>query len=95
MMLTDSGGLQEECTVLGTQCITMRYNTERPITLVKYGGTCILVGNDVNRLEKEFVKMLSKKSVSSRPEMWDGKTAKRCLEAILAAQHNITRTCAN
>ncbi len=54
IMLTDSGGLQEECTVLGTPCLTMRWNTERPITLREHGGASVLVGNNVARIREEF-----------------------------------------
>lgn len=83
VMLTDSGGLQEECTVLGTKCVTMRWNTERPITLKKNGGVSVLVGNDLQLLEKEFKIFLKEDVKAIRPEMWDGKTALRCLDAIL------------
>ncbi len=83
VMLTDSGGLQEECTVLGTRCITMRWNTERPVTLKENGGVSVLVGNDIVLLEKEFIKMLSEDAFSIRPEMWDGETAMRCVKSIV------------
>lgn len=83
IMLTDSGGLQEECTVLGTRCLTMRWNTERPVTLKEYGGASVLVGNNVDRLTEEFETMLKEDSIPSRPEMWDGQTAMRCVEAIV------------
>ena len=49
IMFTDSGGLQEECTILGTPCLTLRYNTERPITLCENGGASILTGNKKSR----------------------------------------------
>ena len=83
VVLTDSGGLQEECTVLGTPCLTMRWNTERPITLVEHGGVSILVGNNVERIRTEFQTILNKQKAPVIPELWDGKTAYRCLEAII------------
>ena len=83
IMLTDSGGLQEECTVLGTKCLTMRWNTERPVTLKENGGASVLVGNNVELLRQEFDIILKENTLPSRPEMWDGKTAMRCVEAIV------------
>lgn len=89
IMLTDSGGLQEECTVLGTPCLTMRNNTERPVTLRKHGGASVLVGNNIEAIEREFHVTLRKKRKPERPELWDGKTAQRCLNAIL--NHSVTK----
>jgi UDP-N-acetylglucosamine 2-epimerase (non-hydrolysing) len=83
MMLTDSGGLQEECTILGTPCLTMRWNTERPITLVEHGGVSILVGNHVDKIREAFNLVINKERKAERPELWDGQTAERCLDAIL------------
>jgi len=83
IMITDSGGLQEECTVLGTRCLTMRWNTERPVTLKENGGASVLVGNNVERLKEEFNIILKEDAHSARPEMWDGKTAMRCVKAIV------------
>jgi len=83
IMLTDSGGLQEECTVLGTPCLTMRWNTERPVTLKEHGGASILVGNNVKRITEEFESALKKSRAPHRPELWDGKTAERCLMEIV------------
>lgn len=84
IMLTDSGGLQEECTLLGTTCLTLRLNTERPITLLEAGGTSILVGNEIEQIKRAYHINKSKTRFPVRPELWDGNTAKRCLDAILS-----------
>lgn len=83
LMLTDSGGLQEECCVLGTPFLTLRWNTERPITLTEHGGAGYLVGNNIENIDRDFNTILTQQRVATVPELWDGKTAKRCLEAIL------------
>lgn len=84
LVLTDSGGLQEECTVLGTPCLTLRSNTERPITLREFGGSCVLVGSDIDLIRKEFHDALDFPRRAIRPDLWDGHTAERCLQAILS-----------
>ena len=83
VMLTDSGGLQEECTILGTPCLTLRWNTERPVTLLENGGASVLVGNNIDLIRKEYYKSLKKLRKPLYPELWDGHTAERCLRAIL------------
>jgi UDP-N-acetylglucosamine 2-epimerase (non-hydrolysing) len=83
VILTDSGGLQEECTILGTPCLTLRCNTERPVTLIENGGASVLVGNDIELIRKEFANAMAKQRNPTRPELWDGHAAERCLKAIL------------
>lgn len=81
-VITDSGGLQEECTVLGTPCYTMRLNTERPITLKEYGGMSILVGNHLDKIKKELSSITQDSFKPVFPEYWDGKTAERIVNIL-------------
>lgn len=82
IILTDSGGIQEECCVLGTPCVTLRWNTERPITLTDHGGTNVLAGNDVARIRDAVNLLMEKKRVPHRPELWDGHTAERIVRYL-------------
>ena len=82
LVLTDSGGLQEETTVLGVPCITMRNNTERPITCEV--GTNVMVGNQPEEILKQARSILSGTiKHGSIPEKWDGHAAERIVEHIL------------
>lgn len=76
IVLTDSGGLQEETTALGVPCLTMRENTERPITVDQ--GTNTMVGRDIAAIRHHAAEILAGRGKSGRiPEFWDGRTAKR------------------
>ena len=82
MVLTDSGGLQEETTVLGVPCITMRNNTERPITCEE--GSNILVGNAKEAILDAARNILKGNGGTGRiPEKWDGRAADRIVETLL------------
>jgi len=72
--------------VLGTPCLTMRWNTERPITLQENGGASVLVGNDVRKIRAAYRKALKAPRKSMRPKLWDGKTAERIAEIIVNAK---------
>lgn len=81
MVLTDSGGIQEETTYLQTPCLTLRPNTERPITCSM--GTNTLIGEDMERFEQEAHNILNGKcSNGNMPPLWDGKTGERTAEII-------------
>jgi UDP-N-acetylglucosamine 2-epimerase (non-hydrolysing) len=82
MVLTDSGGLQEETTVLGVPCITLRHNTERPVTCTE--GTNQLVGNSPDAILAVARNILSGQTIKGRiPEKWDGRAAERIVEVLL------------
>ncbi|SDH13187.1 non-hydrolyzing UDP-N-acetylglucosamine 2-epimerase [Nitrosomonas sp. Nm132] len=81
VVLTDSGGLQEETTALGVPCITIRENTERPITVEE--GTNTLVGTDPARIIAEVGKILRGEGKQGRrPHLWDGRAAERIVEVL-------------
>jgi UDP-N-acetylglucosamine 2-epimerase (non-hydrolysing) len=81
LVLTDSGGIQEETTALGVPCVTLRENTERPITVEE--GTNSLVGNDPVRILAAVREIRSAGGKSGRvPELWDGRAAER-IAAVL------------
>ena len=81
VVVTDSGGLQEESTVLGVPCLTARPNTERPITVDV--GTSTLVGNDPAKLQRQLHAVLDGTyKHGGRPPLWDGRAAER-IAAVL------------
>lgn len=76
LVITDSGGVQEETTFLGIPCLTVRDNTERPVTISH--GTNQLVGRDPQRLLEAAMKSLKESAVpKQRPELWDGRASER------------------
>jgi len=84
VVLTDSGGLQEETTALGVPCVTIRENTERPVTVEE--GSNVLAGTDPHKILQETRKVLRGEGKQGRrPQLWDGKAAERIV-AILARE---------
>jgi UDP-N-acetylglucosamine 2-epimerase (non-hydrolysing) len=85
LVLTDSGGLQEETTVLGVPCLTARPNTERPVTITQ--GTNRLVASSRDAIREAVAKVLAERSHGAyhpgRPEGWDGRAGERVVESLL------------
>jgi UDP-N-acetylglucosamine 2-epimerase (non-hydrolysing) len=81
VVITDSGGIQEETTYLGVPCLTLRANTERPVTVTM--GTNILIGQDLGRLSSELSKILEGNAKKgSIPPLWDGHAGERIAQAL-------------
>ena len=81
VVLTDSGGIQEETTALGVPCLTLRENTERPITVEE--GTNTVIGSDPGRIKAAVGDILSSsRRAGSVPALWDGRAAER-IKAVL------------
>jgi len=84
MVITDSGGIQEETTFLGIPCLTVRENTERPITIRR--GTNVLVGRDLKNLEAEVERVLAgDRKPLERVPLWDGHAAERIADIIASS----------
>lgn len=82
VVITDSGGIQEETTFLGVPCLTVRENTERPVTITT--GTNVLVGRSVDRIRSEVENVLAGRArQGSVPPLWDGHAAERIAEVIV------------
>jgi UDP-N-acetylglucosamine 2-epimerase (non-hydrolysing) len=80
--MTGSGGIQEETTILGIPCLTLRENTERPITITE--GTNTLVGSDREKILKESFRILNGNGKKGKiPKLWDGKASERIVNILL------------
>jgi UDP-N-acetylglucosamine 2-epimerase (non-hydrolysing) len=81
LVVTDSGGIQEETTCLGVPCVTVRENTERPITLTV--GTNVLGGTRRDTIRAAIRQQLRRERLGAIPEKWDGKAGARIVEVLL------------
>lgn len=81
LIITDSGGIQEESTYLGVPCLTLRENTERPITITE--GTNLLIGTDMVKLQREAEKVLRGQGKRGlKPMLWDGRAGERIVDLL-------------
>jgi UDP-N-acetylglucosamine 2-epimerase (non-hydrolysing) len=85
VILTDSGGIQEESTVLGVPCLTVRENTERPVTITH--GTNRLAGVSKGSILSAWNEMRQNPKAGATPPLWDGKAGERCLATVKAFLH--------
>ena len=81
IVITDSGGLQEETTALGVPCVTIRENTERPITVEV--GTNVLAGTGREAILAAYRESIARRGKASVPELWDGKASERIWDVLV------------
>jgi UDP-N-acetylglucosamine 2-epimerase (non-hydrolysing) len=89
VVFTDSGGLQEETTALGVPCVTIRENTERPVTVAI--GTNVLAGTTREGIFNAYRESLRKKAHASVPEKWDGRAAERIWSVLTGFSFQCTK----
>jgi len=86
LVVTDSGGIQEETTILGIPCVTVRENTERPVTVES--GTNTIAGTKPDTIRDAICRQMSRKRNDSVPKYWDGQAAARIVH-FLVHWHNV------
>ena len=88
-VITDSGGVQEESTYLGIPCLTLRENTERPITVTEGSNRLVTTADLYDQIQEVLA---SRWPVGRRPALWDGRTAQRCVQALRTRIGDLTCT---
>jgi UDP-N-acetylglucosamine 2-epimerase (non-hydrolysing) len=81
LVVTDSGGIQEETTILGTPCVTVRENTERPITVEC--GTNTIAGTKTDTIKDAVRRQLGRKRDDNVPQNWDGRAGTRIIDTLV------------
>jgi UDP-N-acetylglucosamine 2-epimerase (non-hydrolysing) len=82
-VVTDSGGIQEETTCLGIPCVTVRENTERPVTVDR--GTNVIAGTGKARIQAAIRAQMDRKPGDRMPQHWDGRAAERIIDVLIRA----------
>ena len=90
LVLTDSGGIQEETTCLGIPCVTLRDNTERPVTVEN--GTNTIAGRTKEGIREAISRQMTRKPSERVPEKWDGRAATRIVDVLIRAQEERAST---
>jgi UDP-N-acetylglucosamine 2-epimerase (non-hydrolysing) len=83
VVVTDSGGIQEETTCLGVPCVTVRDNTERPVTVKS--GTNVIAGTAREKIQAAIRQQMERKADSGVPEKWDGHAGMRIIDVLIQA----------
>lgn len=86
IVVTDSGGIQEETTCLGIPCVTVRENTERPVTVEC--GTNLIAGTEKNRIKNAIRQQKERKAGNGMPKHWDGRAAARIIDVLIRTYHD-------
>jgi len=88
LVVTDSGGIQEETTILGTPCVTVRENTERPVTVES--GTNTIAGTKTDTIKDAIRRQIGTERKDCVPKNWDGKAAARIIDILIRAHYEKT-----
>jgi UDP-N-acetylglucosamine 2-epimerase (non-hydrolysing) len=88
LVVTDSGGIQEETTILGTPCVTVRENTERPVTVES--GTNTIAGTKTDTIKDAIRRQIGRKRKDGAPRKWDGQAAARIIDILVRRHHETT-----
>jgi UDP-N-acetylglucosamine 2-epimerase (non-hydrolysing) len=84
IVVTDSGGIQEETTCLGVPCVTVRDSTERPVTVES--GTNVIAGTRTEAIKDAIRRQLQRQSRNGAPKHWDGQAATRMIEVLVRVE---------
>jgi UDP-N-acetylglucosamine 2-epimerase (non-hydrolysing) len=88
LVVTDSGGIQEETTILGIPCVTVRENTERPVTVKS--GTNTIAGTKTDAIKNAIRRQLDLKTGNGVPKNWDGRAGARIIDILVRRHYDVS-----